>query len=101
MPTYGYECTSCGHGFELFQKITAEPAKNCPKCGNRVRRLIGGGAGIIFKGSGFYTTDYKKSSTSAGNGSSADQKKDSKESSGESAKSSSSESKKETSKKDP
>ena len=69
MPTYGYECSTCKHSFEAFQKITAEPLESCPKCGNAVRRLIGGGVGIIFKGSGFYTTDYKRSSA-GGNGSS-------------------------------
>lgn len=62
MPTYDYECPTCNHSFEVFHKITAEPIKSCPRCGNHVKRLIGGGVGIIFKGSGFYTTDYKKSS---------------------------------------
>ena len=78
MPTYEYECRSCKHRFEEFQSITDEPIKKCPKCGKAVRRLFGGGMGIIFKGSGFYTTDYKRSSavsgptssTSGGNGSS-------------------------------
>ena len=60
MPTYSYECKDCGHKFDLFQNITAEPAKTCPKCHNdTLRRLIGAGAGIIFKGSGFYITDYR------------------------------------------
>ena len=69
MPTYEYECTKCGHTFEAFQSITAEPLSSCPKCRGRVRRLIQGGIGIIFKGSGFYTTDYKKSSAlTGGNG---------------------------------
>ena len=62
MPTYDYECSSCGHTFEKFQPITSKPVRNCPKCGRRVRRLFGGGAGIIFKGSGFYQTDYRSSS---------------------------------------
>ena len=62
MPTYDYECSSCGHSFELFQKITDKPLELCPKCNSKVRRLIGSGAGIIFKGSGFYATDYKKKS---------------------------------------
>jgi len=61
MPTYDYECKKCGHIFEVFQSISEEPLKECPKCGYEVRRLIGGGAGIIFKGSGFYVTDNKKS----------------------------------------
>lgn len=59
MPTYEYECEKCGHKFEEFQSITAEPLKKCPRCNGEVRRLIGTGAGIIFKGSGFYATDYR------------------------------------------
>ena len=60
MPTYEYVCDACGHEFERFQSITAHPARTCPKCGKRsLRRLIGPGAGIIFKGSGFYQTDYR------------------------------------------
>jgi putative FmdB family regulatory protein len=62
MPTYEYECKSCGQRFEHFQKMTDEPLDKCPKCKKQVRRLIGNGAGIIFKGSGFYATDYRKSS---------------------------------------
>ena len=60
MPTYDYECKSCGHTFEKFQSITARPLRKCPRCGAPVRRLIGTGAGVIFKGSGFYETDYKR-----------------------------------------
>ena len=60
MPTYEYECKSCGHNFETFQAITDEPVKTCPKCGADVRRLIFGGTGVIFKGSGFYVTDKNK-----------------------------------------
>lgn len=60
MPTYEYECEKCGHKFEAFQNMTAEPLKKCPKCKGKIRRLIGAGAGLIFKGSGFYATDYKK-----------------------------------------
>lgn len=60
MPTYDYKCDACGHQFERFQSITAAPIKKCPSCGkNKVRRLIGPGAGLIFKGSGFYITDYR------------------------------------------
>ena len=60
MPTYDYCCKSCGHELEIFQSITAEPLKKCPECGRLgLRRMIGSGAGIIFKGSGFYQTDYK------------------------------------------
>ena len=60
MPTYDYECTSCSNRFEKFQSITARPLRKCPKCGASVRRLIGAGGGVIFKGSGFYETDYKR-----------------------------------------
>ncbi len=59
MPTYEYECEKCGHKFEVFQSITAEPLKKCPKCNGKIRRLIGTGAGLIFKGSGFYATDHR------------------------------------------
>ncbi len=62
MPTYEYECEKCGHRFEVFQSMTEPPRKRCPKCRGKVRRLIGGGAGIVFKGTGFYTTDYRSSS---------------------------------------
>jgi len=62
MPTYDYECKACHHRWELFQSIKAEPEKKCPKCGKRqAQRVIGPGAGIIFKGSGFYQTDYRSS----------------------------------------
>jgi putative FmdB family regulatory protein len=60
MPTYEYECTKCGHKFEASQNITDQPLNKCPKCGKKVKRLIGSGSGIIFKGSGFYATDYRK-----------------------------------------
>ena len=60
MPTYEYKCDACGYAFERFQSITADPIKRCPECGKaKVRRLIGTGAGMIFKGSGFYVTDYR------------------------------------------
>ncbi len=60
MPTYEYECKACGHFFEEFQSITAEPLRKCPSCKKlKLQRLIGAGAGIIFKGSGFYETDYR------------------------------------------
>jgi putative FmdB family regulatory protein len=60
MPTYEYRCKACGHEFERFQGITQKPVRRCPSCGrNTVQRLIGTGAGIIFKGSGFYQTDYR------------------------------------------
>ncbi len=60
MPTYEYECTSCGHRFEVFQSMTEERLKDCPKCHKKLRRLVGSGAGIIFRGAGFYATDYRK-----------------------------------------
>src|SRR5580658_6647105 len=60
MPTYEYKCNKCGHRFEKFQSIMAGPIKKCPKCGkNAVERLISAGGGLIFKGSGFYITDYR------------------------------------------
>lgn len=59
MPTYEYECTKCSHRFEFFQGIKDQPLTECPKCKSFVKRLIGKGAGIIFKGSGFYATDYR------------------------------------------
>jgi putative FmdB family regulatory protein len=62
MPTYEYECQKCGHTFEIFQMMTDEPRKRCPECRGKVKRLIGAGAGIIFKGSGFYETDYRSDS---------------------------------------
>lgn len=64
MPTYEYECVNTGRRFELFQSMKDEPLSGCPVCGGTVRRLIGAGAGVIFKGSGFYATDYASSSTS-------------------------------------
>jgi len=60
MPTYEYKCDACGHEFEKFHSITAAPVRICPECRkSRVRRLISSGAGLIFKGSGFYITDYR------------------------------------------
>ena len=60
MPTYEYECQKCQHRFELYQSIKDAPKRTCPKCRGRVKRLMGTGAGLIFKGSGFYSTDYRK-----------------------------------------
>jgi len=60
MPTYEYKCPKCGTRFERFQRITAPPTLPCPKCGKRAERLISGGHGLVFKGSGFYETDYKQ-----------------------------------------
>jgi len=63
MPTYEYECNACQHRFEQFQSITADALRKCPECGRRkLRRLIGPGAAIVFKGSGFHCTDYRSSS---------------------------------------
>jgi putative FmdB family regulatory protein len=63
MPTYEYKCFACDHTFEQFQSITAAPIKRCPQCGkSKVKRLLGTGAGLIFKGSGFYITDYRSES---------------------------------------
>lgn len=63
MPTYEYKCNNCQYNFEQFQSITAKSLRKCPKCGkNTLNRLIGTGAGIIFKGSGFYQTDYRSES---------------------------------------
>jgi putative FmdB family regulatory protein len=92
MPTYDYACDNCKHEFEEFQSITARPLKKCPKCARRtLRRLIGTGGGIIFKGSGFYQTDYRseaykkaaeaesKSATAGKDSKSAKETKDSKD----------------------
>ncbi len=63
MPTYDYVCDACGHKYELFQSMSAKPVKKCPSCGKqKARRLIGAGAGLIFKGGGFYITDYRDKS---------------------------------------
>ncbi len=63
MPTYEYRCDACGHTLEEFQSITAAPLKKCPACGrSRLQRLIGTGAGVLFRGSGFYETDYRSES---------------------------------------
>jgi putative FmdB family regulatory protein len=59
VPTYEYECSACGHRFEEFQRITDPPIEKCPKCSGKVRRLPGPGAAVLFKGSGFYATDYR------------------------------------------
>jgi len=71
MPTYEYECKSCGHSFEVFQSMSEEPLKTCVKCGKEVRRLIFGGAGVIFKGSGFYVTDKGRGAGATGAGKAA------------------------------
>lgn len=59
MPTYEYECKKCGYRFEKFQKMTDKPVSKCPECKGKVSKIIGSGGGIIFKGPGFYTTEYR------------------------------------------
>lgn len=67
MPTYDYECDACGHVFELFQGFNDKVKKKCPECGKlKLRRLIGAGGAVLFKGSGFYTTDYRSESYKQG-----------------------------------
>ena len=73
MPIYGYRCTSCGHEFEIQQRMSDDPLKICPKCQGKLTKMLYP-AGVIFKGSGFYSTDYKGSSKSSGNGSSSEGK---------------------------
>ena len=63
MPTYDYKCDACGYQFEKFQQMTDPPLRECPECGGEVRRLLGTGAGVIFKGSGFYQNDYARKSS--------------------------------------
>jgi putative FmdB family regulatory protein len=87
MPTYEYVCTKCGHRFEAVQSMMEKPLSRCPVCKSAIRRVINGGIGVIFKGSGFYSTDNKKSSAlTGGNGGSKDSEK-----SGEKSKDSSTE----------
>jgi len=62
VPTYQYHCTDCGHDFEEFQSITDKPLDKCPRCGGKPQRVITGGAGFLFKGSGFYITDHRSES---------------------------------------
>ena len=79
MPTYEYRCKSCGYEFEEFQTMSADPLIMCPKCAKpALKRLMSSGAGLIFKGSGFYLTDYKKSNTSTSSSTKSESKSDSK-----------------------
>ncbi len=71
MPTYEYQCDSCGNGFEAVQKMADAPLTTCPECGKSVRRVLSGGLGISFKGSGFYVNDASSSSSSSGTSSSS------------------------------
>ncbi len=67
MPTYDYRCGECGHELEIFQSFSESPKRKCPECGRlKLKRVIGTGAGIIFKGSGFYETDYRSDSYKKG-----------------------------------
>ena len=66
MPTYEYVCRKCGHEFDAFQRMSDAPLKRCPKCKGAVQRKIGGGAGLLFKGSGFYITDYRSAGYKSG-----------------------------------
>ena len=90
MPTYGYRCDSCGNEFELRQGFDADPTQECPKCENKARRRIHA-VGVIFKGSGFYTTDYARKSSpssetsSSSPGSKSESKSESKDSSSNSS----------------
>ena len=63
MPTYNYKCNECENKFSVFQKMSDDPVQECPQCEGKVRRIISGGSGMIFKGTGFYLTDYGKSGT--------------------------------------
>ena len=90
MPTYDYECEACSHNFERFQEMSARKLRTCPKCGKRkLIRLVGAGAGVIFRGSGFYETDYKRKQSKPSDSSSSSASSDSK-SKGEGSSSSSS-----------
>jgi putative FmdB family regulatory protein len=98
MPTYGYRCGSCGHQFEIIQRISEEPLTTCPKCQGKLAKILYP-VGISFKGSGFYTTDYKasgKSSESSGNGSSPSKEGSSESKGGETKSESKSETKSES-----
>ena len=101
MPTYDYRCAACGHEMEVFQSMSDERLTECPGCGEpKLRRLIGSGAGIIFKGSGFYETDYKRSRRSpAESGDKKSEKKNDKKSEKKKSEKKKSESKSDSSKK--
>jgi len=96
MPTYTYQCKKCSHSMDIFHGMSAKRRVTCPKCGSPCRRLIGIGAGIIFKGSGFYETDYRRKSASSTAGSSESKSETKTESKSESKTESKSESKTES-----
>jgi len=75
MPTYDYKCESCDNTFEYFQNMSDKPLDKCPDCNGKVRRLVSGGSGLIFKGSGFYLTDYAKNDSKEKNPEKSDEKK--------------------------
>ncbi len=75
MPTYEYECRDCGHAFERFQGINEDPISLCPECEGKVRRLISSGGGLVFKGPGFYATDYRSGGGAGSGGSKAPREK--------------------------
>ena len=77
MPTYDYKCLDCHERFEIFQSITEEPIKKCINCNGKIQRIISGGSGLIFKGSGFYITDYKKNNKTNTKENKVNQNKDS------------------------
>ena len=90
MPTYQYRCKTCGHEFEEFQAISDDPITVCPKCTGETHRVISGGVGLIFKGSGFYITDYKRKGEASKDSSGSGDKGSSSSSSGDKGSSSSS-----------
>lgn len=79
MPTYEYECDACGLSFERLQRISDDPIRECPECGASVRRLISSGGGLVFKGPGFYATDYGSGRSSASGGGKSDPSRSGKE----------------------
>ena len=88
MPTYDYVCAACEHAFEHFQSMTSRRLRKCPACGKpKLERLIGSGAGVIFKGSGFYETDYKRKGGSGASEKSSSEKSSSSKSDGDAPKS--------------
>jgi putative FmdB family regulatory protein len=91
MPTYEYRCDACGHTFDEFQSMTEEPLRKCPRCNkNSLRRLFGAGAALLFKGSGFYITDYRSEAYKAAAKAEAEASKTSSSSDGKTDKSSTS-----------